>query len=115
MTVHGSPSEGLRPERRPDVEAVDVDGELVLWDPALHKVHRLDPLGSVLWPLLDGDASLGELATDAADVWEIPREQALDGLVTLYQQLEAGRLLTSSEVPPPADADEGYLVDPPSP
>lgn len=105
-----------RPCRRADVEAVDVDGELVLWDPVLEEVHRLDPLGSLLWPFLDGEASLSELAQDAADVWSVPVDDALSSLQALAEQLSGARLLDGTLASDgAAGRDRSRLVDPPSP
>lgn len=102
------------PRRRPEVESVDVEGELVLWDPAGRSVHRLDPVGSLLWPFLDGESTVEELAADAAAVWSIPVDAAETAICALVEQLdEAGLLGGAVDVEPrPSPA---YLVDPPSP
>lgn len=101
-----------RPKRRPDVDAVDIDGELVLWDPVGRSVHRLDPVGSLLWPFFDGQAAVDELAADAAEVWQITVPEAAAAIVALVQQLEEARLLGEGQEPPSRPA---HLVDPPSP
>jgi hypothetical protein len=109
-----TPDHELRPRRRPDVESVDIDGELVLWDAIDRTVHRLDPIGSVLWPFLDGDATVAELAEDAAEVWGVPIEQTTVAVRALVEQLGEARLL--GDAPPDRDGqDPKHLVDPPSP
>jgi hypothetical protein len=90
---------GDRPTRRPDVESVDVAGELVLWDPYGQRVHRLDPVASLLWPFLDGSVTIDELAADAAEVWETNREDAQRGISHLVAQLDDAGLLASEDAP----------------
>lgn len=105
-----------RPARRPEIEAVDVDGELVLWDPVGRMVHRLDPVGSLLWPFLDGTASVAELAEDASEVWGVSSSQARVAIEALVEQLAKARLLTAEDESPAAEpARPTYLIDPPSP
>lgn len=104
----------LRPQRRADVEAVDVDGELVLWDPVGRTVHRLDPVGSLLWPFLDGTATIAELASDAANVWSVPYEAAAGAITALVGQLGSAHLLEDGS-PRHVRPRPIHLVDPPSP
>jgi Coenzyme PQQ synthesis protein D (PqqD) len=42
------------PARRPDVEWVELDGEVVLYDPAAHVLHRLNREGAAVWAACDG-------------------------------------------------------------
>lgn len=102
-----------QPIRRSDVEHVDVDGELILWDPRTREVHRLDPVGSLLWAFFDGEASVDDLAADAADVWGVERDAALAAVRALVYQLRAARLLVDAT--PDDDVRTTHLVDPPSP
>lgn len=111
-----SSSRSARAERRPDVEAVDVDGELVLWDPIGRIVHRLDPVGSLLWPFLDGSATVAELAADVSEVWDVSLEQAGSALDALIDQLRDARLLRDAVEPSTVPSlGPDYLIDPPSP
>ena len=86
-----------RPARRPEIESVDVEGELVLWDPRGQRVHRLDPVASLLWPFLDGTTTIDELAGDAADVWETSHDDARRGITNLVAQLDQADLLHDGE------------------
>lgn len=106
-----------RPRIRPGVEAVDVDGQLVLWEPHSNQVHRLDPTASLLWPLLDGSATVTELALDVADVFGIRVKQAERDIAALVESLAATHLLDDAD-PRSAPDSEGrptprYLEDPP--
>jgi hypothetical protein len=100
---------GGRPARRADVESVDVEGELVLWDDRAQRVHRLDPVASLLWPFLDGTATIEELAEDASEVWETELEAAVLGITNLVTQLDVEGLLVPGQdrVAPVPDAPDG--------
>jgi hypothetical protein len=100
------------------VEAVDVDGELVLWEPLGNRVHRLDRTASLLWPLLDGTATVGELSEDVADVFGIDATQAATDLEALLGSLAQLGLLDDGSDDHAGQPDEDpptarYLVDPP--
>jgi hypothetical protein len=104
---------GDRPTRRPDVESVDVEGELVLWDPYGQRVHRLDRVASLLWPFLDGTVTIDELAADAAEVWETSQEDAQRGISNLVAQLADAGLLASEDAPyaaPRGETGAGPLI-----
>jgi exosome complex RNA-binding protein Rrp42 (RNase PH superfamily) len=55
----------------------EIDGEVVVVDPRLEEVHLLSETAAILWQLLDGEASIQEIADDVADAFEIPIEQAV--------------------------------------
>lgn len=42
------------PARRADVEWVELDGDAVLYDPAAHVLHRLNPEAAAVWAACDG-------------------------------------------------------------
>lgn len=108
-----------RPVRRTDVEVVDVGDEQLIWDPNTDRVHRLDAVAALIWPFLDGTATLGELAADVADVWGISAEQAQEALSSMIDLLESAFLLASEDPLPqslwPQTQRDGYLTDPPVP
>lgn len=108
-----------RPQRRADLDVVSVGAENVIWDPVRDRVHRLDPIASVLWQFMDGSASIDELAADVVDVWERQLDEATAAVVEMIAQLmHAGLLVDSSETTTPgwpARSVDTYLVDPPTP
>ena len=106
------------PARRHDLEVVDVGDEQIVWDPVRDRVHRLDPVGVLLWSFLDGETPIADLAADVADVWGIDVEQATQDLLDLVRRLdEAALLVGSKETLEPLDrpVTEGYLSNPPVP
>jgi hypothetical protein len=66
-------------------------------------VVALDDHARIIWTLLDGWATLGELADDVADVFAVPRETALEDLRSFtLPLLYRGFLATTDEPNPPA-------------
>jgi len=103
-----------RPIAAPVEEAL-LDGEMVLYNPEDHRIHHLDRTGALLWQLLDGSATVGELADDIADAFGSPLQQVEADLAELLTGLEGEGLLlnTSSGRMDPYPAD--HLSDPADP
>lgn len=108
-----------RPVRRTDVEVVEVGDERVIWDPVGDRVHRLDAIAALIWPFLDGTATLAELAVDVSEVWGVSVGQAIEALSSMIDLLDEAFLLVSEAPLPrslwPATELDGYLTDPPVP
>jgi hypothetical protein len=106
--------ETSRPMTAP-VEEAELDGEMVLYNPVDHRIHHLDPRATIVWQLFDGDATIGELAADIADVFDTPVDTVTADLITLAEDLHGEGLLVDSSSgrldPYPAD----HLSDPPNP
>ncbi len=64
-----------------------VGGETVLIDTASGTLHRLDPVGSVVWSTFDGSADLGVLAEELADAFGADREVVARDVVRLTRAL----------------------------
>lgn len=70
---------------RADVAMVEVEGEVVLYDPTNSRSEVLNPTAGLVWRLLDGSVSLRDLAVDLASVYDVP-------ILSLEQDLvELGR------------------------
>ena len=50
-----------RPARGAGLHSVELDGETVVYDETREALHLLDTTATVVWSLLDGTASLGEI------------------------------------------------------
>lgn len=85
-----------RPWTRADLEIVDVEGELVIWDPVAGRIHRLDQMAALVWPVLDGANSIDDIADDLADVFGRPRMETFAAIRTLIVDLEAAGLLEAA-------------------
>ena len=89
-----------RPAPRTDLEVVDVGDERVVWDPQANRVYRLDAVAALIWPFLDGSATIGELAADVADVWGTNALQAAAALSSMVDEMDkASLLLTDQSLP----------------
>jgi hypothetical protein len=92
---------------RNDVVAVDIDGEVVLYDDCRGVLHRLNPTASALWHCLDGSGTLGEIAADMADVFGVDSDRVLaDVLMAAREFGEKGLLLGVGEPTELADPQE---------
>ena len=81
------------PRRRADIIAVELDGEAVLYDPVSGNLHKLNPVGSVLWRFLDGTVTLRRLASEVAEEVGLPIDDARRHLWDYVAQLEGLGLL----------------------
>lgn len=69
--------------KRKNVRAIQVEGEIMLHDPAVQKVYVLNPTAALVWSLCDGDHTL---------------EQMIDAVKTQFSQ--------TTEVDIPQDVDQ---------
>lgn len=99
MTILNSDS---TPAVRPDLTAVEVDGELVIYDDSRRRLHRLNPSATILWNCLDGSATLREIADDIAEALAANPTSVLSDIVALAVHLDEEGLLQASEQPPEA-------------
>jgi thiol-disulfide isomerase/thioredoxin len=67
----------IRPKRRhADVDFLEIDGEVVIYDLADDSVHHLNQTAGILWQICDGSATLTELAADISDAFGVPVRSA---------------------------------------
>ena len=52
---------------RRDVHAVELDGEILVWDPSAQQLHRLNTSAAQVWLALGAWCSLAELVEGLAD------------------------------------------------
>jgi len=84
------------PELRTDFARRDVGAECVVWSPLSTEPVVLDPLAAVMLAVVDGDASVGELATEVHEEIGVPLETARRQVTTIVDHLGRAGLLTSS-------------------
>lgn len=89
---------------RPDLAYVEVDGEGVVYDDVLRKLHRLNRAAATLWLCLDGTGSLDEIARDVAAVYSADPAKVLSDMVRAAHQLAAQGLLVGHEPSPTGDS-----------
>ena len=84
---------GFRPRRREAVASVVLDGEAVLFDGTNGHSHLLNPIASIVWQTLDGEASIDELVDELADLYRADRTTIRADVLTLTQELGRQGLL----------------------
>jgi len=82
---------GPAPRPRPDLQWVELDGEVVVYDDGV--LHKLDPIATVVWKALDGVTTLDELADELAEVYGADREQVLADVRAWVAVARSQRLL----------------------
>jgi len=91
------------PELRGDFERRQVGAECVVWSPLAPEPTALDPVGAVMLDVVDGAASIGELAIDVHEEIGVPLEQAREQVARVITALDRAGLLTSSTCSTTAD------------
>ena len=73
--------------RAAHVASAKLDGEIVLFNEQSETLHLLDPLASLVWECLDGEATVAELVEDFSAVFQVDPERAQDDLRRLFASL----------------------------
>jgi hypothetical protein len=96
---------GFVPVLRTDFERRSVGTECVVWSPLAPEPSALDPLAAVMLDVVDGEASIGDLAIDVHEEIGVPLEQAQDQVTRIVELFDRARLLTTSPSGAPADEE----------
>lgn len=118
MNVELLLSSDVVPVLRDGIERQDIDGEAVVWSPISPVPARLDPVGTVLLDVIDGLASIGEIAADVQEVVGLPYDVAQQQVTHVVRTFNDAKLLTtssSSELRDEAIARRELFVAPPNP
>lgn len=81
----------------------DVDGDVVILDPAGWQVRTISGTGALVWQLLDGVSTIGEIAGDISDVFKIPLEAAVTDVFNFAAEMVAFGLAIEPSEPSPAE------------
>jgi hypothetical protein len=84
------------PELRHDLERRDFDGESVVWSPIASFAMALDPVATLMLEVVDGSASISELADDVHETVAIPLPEARHQVARIVELYASAGLLTSS-------------------
>lgn len=106
------------PSVRTDAIARHYGNEIVAWSPVSPQPAYLDPVAALVYQLLDGTATVGELVEDVHDVVGVPKGVARDQIRRVVMRLDAATLLSTSHPPDTADDDPfdlGVFLGPPNP
>ena len=91
------------PARRADVEWAELDGEVVLYDPAAHVLHRLNPEAAAVWAACDGPSTLNEIIGAIDQAYAGSRHVIARDVAVVIDRLRQLGLL--QEAPDEGDAD----------
>jgi len=89
----------LNPKARADLAVESLDGESVLYDQASGVVHHLNGTASLVFSMLDGTASVAELAADIADVVGRPLEEIQFQIHQVVEDFRTAGLLEGEILP----------------
>jgi hypothetical protein len=86
----------LVPEPRTDFERRDIDSECVVWSSLASEPTALDAVATVMLDVIDGTASIGQLAREVHEEVGIPLEAAQTQVARIVEQFSDSGLLTTS-------------------
>src|SRR5881396_1686123 len=92
-----------RPRVREEVTVCDIDGEAVVYDPYV-ELHYLNHSAALVLDLCDGEATMREMASAIADVYEMPADDIENQVRSTVRQLKDRNLLVSTTRPPADEA-----------
>jgi PqqD family protein of HPr-rel-A system len=87
-----------RPRTRADLVVVELDGESVIYEERSGNVHHLNPSASLVFSLLDGEATLTELAQEIAAAFGLENEEVDRQVRTLVAGFREQGLLEEAPV-----------------
>ncbi|HEX2294707.1 MAG TPA: HPr-rel-A system PqqD family peptide chaperone [Actinomycetota bacterium] len=78
-----------RPRKRADVLELDMGDGFILYNHDSSLVHHLNPTAAVVWQVLDGVATVEQLAREIADEYGLPVENVAMQITSLIAELDA--------------------------
>lgn len=105
QTLDGPLPPEFVPSLRTDYLRRDLDGQAVVWSPDRSCPSSLDPAATVMLEVLDGDASIAQLAREVSDEVGVPVDTAL-GQVSRIVHLFAVAGLLDEIIAPGEDAQQ---------
>lgn len=102
------------PTRAAEAVTLELDGETLVYQRRTGEVHRLDPVGSVVWRVLDGQTTVEELVKDLSAAFEVDAGVVRADVSDLLKRLGQAFLLADGPPPEPR-VGPVLLTNPPSP
>lgn len=97
LTVPGS----YVPHRVPAVSELEVGDGLILYVEEADLIHRLNASAALIWRLCDGEVTVGQLAAEIAEEYELEIDEVRRQVSSLIGELDALGLVSHD----PAGAD----------
>ena len=83
------------PKRREDVETRTVDDEVILFDVAANRIHRLNRSASFIWQWCDGRQSASDIAALLGTAYAVPADGLMDDVQTTLAEFDRLGLLVN--------------------
>lgn len=77
------------PCKRSDVLELDMGDGFILYNHDSSLVHHLNPSASVIWQLIDGEATVEQLGREVAEEYRLEMSSTRDELAALISELDA--------------------------
>src|SRR4051812_46065561 len=65
----------LKPKVRTELEDVELDGEIVVYDPRSRVVRHLNHSAAVIYDFFDGERTMREIAVEIAEAYGMPPDE----------------------------------------
>lgn len=78
---------------KPDVQCTVLEGEAVILNLSNGHYYTVNPVGTVIWELIDGQRPLGAVLEQMCERFDVSRDRAHDDLVALVVRMEREGLL----------------------
>ncbi len=88
------------------VERAELDGQIVLYDPARHQAHLLNPTASAILASIDGRADTTDIAHTLADLFDVPATRINGDVLQTIESLADRHLIR------PAGTNDSSAVEP---
>lgn len=72
----------------------ELDGEAILLNPKEGCSYNLNNVGTLIWKMLDGEHSPGDIARTVCELYEVEYTQALQDVERLLDELRGNNLLS---------------------
>ena len=109
----------FRPRPRATTASVETDGEIVVYNEATEELHILNHTAAVLWSLFDGDADVGHITDDIAEMFDVEAATIIDDVLHATREMASAGILEGvgpddlATTPPPTVSEPTVLLDPP--
>ncbi len=83
-----------KPRRQDHLIKHRMDDEILLYDPAIDRTHRLNTSATMIWEQCDGEHTLEDIAHTLTERFEVEFKTALNDTQTVVEQLGQEQLLS---------------------
>ena len=77
----------FRPRAKEHITSAEVDDIAVLYDESYGVCHRLDPVATVIWSLLDGNTTIDALVDQLVELYDGDRATVEGDVITFVRHL----------------------------